>query len=71
MLFNAEELASSELWRIWRSVPEASLDKERTLVVTVGLTSFLCQESIAMNNIIWIIGAIVVVLAILSFLGLR
>jgi hypothetical protein len=31
---------------------------------------FQCQESI-MNNIIWLIGAIVVVLAILSFLGLR
>jgi hypothetical protein len=29
------------------------------------------QESIVMNNIIWLIGAIVVVLAILSFLGLR
>jgi len=29
------------------------------------------QESIIMNNIIWLIGAIVVVLAILSFLGLR
>jgi len=31
----------------------------------------LCQEKIVMNNIIWLIGAIVVVLAILSFLGLR
>jgi len=31
----------------------------------------LCQENIIMNNIIWLIGAIVVVLAILSFLGLR
>jgi hypothetical protein len=29
------------------------------------------QESNIMNNIIWLIGAIVVVLAILSFLGLR
>jgi hypothetical protein len=29
------------------------------------------QEKIVMNNIIWLIGAIVVVLAILSFLGLR
>jgi hypothetical protein len=29
------------------------------------------EESIVMNNIIWLIGAIVVVLAILSFLGLR
>ena len=28
-------------------------------------------EAIPMNNIIWIIGAIVVVVAILSFLGLR
>jgi len=28
-------------------------------------------EEAVMNNIIWIIGAIVVVLAILSFLGLR
>jgi hypothetical protein len=28
-------------------------------------------EAILMNNIIWIIGAIVVVLAILSFFGLR
>jgi signal peptidase I len=31
----------------------------------------LRQEKIVMNNIIWLIGAIVVVLAILSFLGLR
>ncbi len=44
--------------------------KERTLTLTVGITRFVCQESI-MNNIIWLIGAIVVVLAILSFLGLR
>jgi hypothetical protein len=29
------------------------------------------RERILMNNIIWLIGAIVVVLAILSFLGLR
>jgi hypothetical protein len=29
------------------------------------------REFHSMNNIIWIIGAIVVVLAILSFLGLR
>jgi hypothetical protein len=29
------------------------------------------QENNIMNNIIWLIGAIVVVLAILSFLGLR
>jgi hypothetical protein len=29
------------------------------------------QENFTMNNIIWLIGAIVVVLAILSFLGLR
>jgi hypothetical protein len=28
-------------------------------------------EAIPMNNIIWIIGAIVVVIAILSFFGLR
>jgi hypothetical protein len=28
-------------------------------------------EASSMNNIIWIIGAIVVVIAILSFLGLR
>jgi hypothetical protein len=38
--------------------------------LTVGMTHHLHQES-SMNNIIWIIGAIVVVLAILSFLGLR
>ncbi len=31
----------------------------------------LCQENIVMNNIIWLIGAVVVVVAILSFLGLR
>lgn len=31
----------------------------------------ICWESLLMNNIIWLIGAIVVVLAILSFLGLR
>jgi hypothetical protein len=35
------------------------------------MTPFHRQESVVMNNIIWIIGAIVVVLAILSFLGLR
>jgi hypothetical protein len=34
-------------------------------------SQFHRQESIIMNNIIWLIGAIVVVLAILSFLGLR
>jgi hypothetical protein len=39
--------------------------------VTVGIASIFRQENIIMNNIIWLIGAIVVVLAILSFLGLR
>jgi len=39
--------------------------------LTVGMGSIPRQESIVMNNIIWLIGAIVVVLAILSFLGLR
>jgi len=39
--------------------------------VAVGIASTLRQENIVMNNIIWLIGAIVVVLAILSFLGLR
>jgi hypothetical protein len=28
-------------------------------------------KEIAMNNIIWIVGAIVIVLAVLSFFGLR
>jgi hypothetical protein len=32
---------------------------------------FHFRENTLMNNIIWLIGAIVVVLAILSFLGLR
>ncbi len=45
--------------------------RERTPTVTVGIASMLCQENTVMNNIIWLIGAIVVVLAILSFLGLR
>jgi hypothetical protein len=35
------------------------------------MTSIPFRERILMNNIIWLIGAIVVVLAILSFLGLR
>jgi len=39
--------------------------------VAVGIAPTLRQENIIMNNIIWLIGAIVVVLAILSFLGLR
>jgi hypothetical protein len=39
--------------------------------VAVAIASQLCRENIVMNNIIWLIGAIVVVLAILSFLGLR
>ncbi|SCZ11299.1 hypothetical protein SAMN02927923_04229 [Microvirga guangxiensis] len=47
------------------------LMRERTPTVTVGIASILCQENTVMNNIIWLIGAIVVVLAILSFLGLR
>ena len=45
--------------------------KERTLTLTVGMRSIPFRERILMNNIIWLIGAIVVVLAILSFLGLR
>jgi hypothetical protein len=44
---------------------------ERTFTVVVGLARFLCEKVKAMNRIIWIIGAIVIVLAILSFLGLR
>jgi hypothetical protein len=40
-------------------------------ILAVGVTWCHCQERPAMNNIIWIIGAVVVVLAILSFLGLR
>jgi len=35
------------------------------------MTLFLQRESVLMNNLIWLIGAIVVILAILSFLGLR
>jgi hypothetical protein len=53
-----------------RLQPAHERTKERTLTLTVGMTHHLHQES-SMNNIIWIIGAIVVVLAILSFLGLR
>ncbi|WP_243373807.1 hypothetical protein [Microvirga solisilvae] len=45
--------------------------RERTLTLAVGIALKPRQENIVMNNIIWIIGAIVVVLAILSFLGLR
>jgi len=51
--------------------PDTHLARERSFTVTVGIASILRQENIVMNNIIWIIGAIVVVLAILSFLGLR
>ncbi len=32
---------------------------------------FNLQRSINMNSIIWIVGAVVIVVAILSFLGLR
>ena len=39
--------------------------------LAVGQTWCHSQENLAVNNIIWIIGAVVVVLAILSFLGLR
>lgn len=54
------------------SVPSEILPpKERTLTLTVGMTLFLQRESVLMNNLIWLIGAIVVILAILSFLGLR
>lgn len=49
----------------------AHLARERTPTVAVGIASTLRQENLIMNNIIWLIGAIVVVLAILSFLGLR
>jgi hypothetical protein len=45
--------------------------RERTPTVAVGIASTFRPENIVMNNIIWLIGAIVVVLAILSFLGLR
>lgn len=54
-----------------RSDPVTHLTRERTPTVAVGIASMLRQENIVMNNIIWLIGAIVVVLAILSFLGLR
>jgi len=30
-----------------------------------------CEQESTMNNIIWIVGAVVIVIAILSFLGLR
>ena len=49
----------------------AHLTRERTPTLAVGIASMLRQEKIVMNNIIWLIGAIVVVLAILSFLGSR
>ncbi len=39
--------------------------------LAVGLTWCNRQEGNTMNNIIWLIGAVVVVIAILSFLGLR
>jgi hypothetical protein len=39
--------------------------------LAVGLTWCNSQEGNTMNNIIWLIGAVVVVIAILSFLGLR
>jgi hypothetical protein len=39
--------------------------------LAVGLTWCKRQEENTMNNIIWLIGAVVVVIAILSFLGLR
>ena len=52
-------------------VSPAGLPRERTPTLAVGIASMLRQEKIVMNNIIWLIGAIVVVLAILSFLGLR
>lgn len=45
--------------------------RERTFTVTVGISSIPSSGETVMNNIIWLIGAIVVVLAILSFLGLR
>jgi hypothetical protein len=45
--------------------------KERTFTLTVGMGSIPFRERVLMNNIIWLIGAIVVVIAILSFLGLR
>ncbi|WP_281024065.1 hypothetical protein [Microvirga subterranea] len=41
------------------------------MISAVGLPWCNSQEGNTMNNIIWIIGAVVVVLAILSFLGLR
>ncbi len=52
-------------------MPPSRPTRERTPTLTVGIASMLRQENIIMNNIIWLIGAIVVVLAILSFLGLR
>jgi hypothetical protein len=30
-----------------------------------------CEQESTMNNIIWIVGAVVIVIAVLSFLGLR
>jgi hypothetical protein len=50
----------------WAHSPkQGTPDSARTLELEIG------RRRAAVNRIIWIIGAIVVVLAILSFLGLR
>jgi hypothetical protein len=48
---------------------QAAARRERISILAV--CSARLEQEIAMNNIIWIIGAVVVVLAVLSFLGLR
>jgi hypothetical protein len=47
-------------------VPEVSLQEQ-----TFTLPVYRGRREIAMNNIIWIVGAVVIVLAVLSFFGLR
>lgn len=51
--------------------PGSAPPRNEVTTLAVGLTWCNSQEGNTMNNIIWIIGAVVVVLAILSFLGLR
>lgn len=54
-----------------RTGPGVRGSRNEVAISAVGLPWCNSQEGNTMNNIIWIIGAVVVVLAILSFLGLR